>query len=95
LADTSATISAMAKQLKEGESVSRSQRIPLTDLDTKKVQKRLASLRNNMNQVAARAREATGNDFRVESGQCVTYDGTAVLLTVVLTCMEDDGEDDI
>lgn len=95
MADTNATITSMAKQLKEGESVSRSKRIPLDELDPKKVSKKLASMRNSMNQIAARAREATGSDFRVESGQFITYDGTAVILTCVLTCMEDDGEDDI
>lgn len=95
MADTNSTITAMAKQLKEGQSVSRSQRISLDELDPKKVSKKLASMRNSMNQIAARAREATGSDFRVESGQFITYDGTAVILTCVLTCMEDDGEDDI
>jgi hypothetical protein len=92
VADTNATITSMAKQLKEGESVSRSKRIPLDELDPKKVSKKLASMRNSMNQIAARAREATGS---VESGQFITYDGAAVVLTCVLTCMEDDGEDDI
>ena len=95
MADTNATITAMAKQLKEGQSVSRSQRISLDELNPKKTAKKLASMRNSMNQIAARAREATGSDFRVESGQFITYDGTAVILTCVLTCMEDDGEDDI
>ena len=33
-----------------------------------------------MNQIAARAREATERGYRVESGQFVTYDGTAVML---------------
>ena len=95
MADTNATITAMAKQLKEGETVSRSKRIPLDELDTKKVSRKLSSMRNSMNQIAARAREATERGYRVESGQFVTYDGTAVMLVVALTCMEDEGEDDI
>lgn len=95
MADTNATITAMAKALKEGETVSRSRRIPLDDLDTKKVSKKLSSMRNSMNQIAARAREATERGYRVESGQFITYDGTAIILTVALTCMEDEGEDDI
>ncbi len=95
MADTNATITAMAKQLKEGETVSRSKRIPLDELDTKKVSRKLSSMRNSMNQIAARAREATERGYRVESGQFVTYDGTAVMLVVTLTCMEDEGEDDI
>lgn len=95
MADSNPTISAMAKALKEGETVSRSKRIPLDDLDTKKVSRKLASMRNSMNQIASRAREATERGYRVESGQFITYDGTAIILVVTLTCMEDEGEDDI
>ncbi len=95
MADTNATITTMAKQLKEGESVSRSKRFSLDEINPKTISKKLASMRNSMNQIASRAREATGSDFRVESGQFMTYDGSAVILTCVLTCMEDDGEDDI
>lgn len=95
MADNASTFTAMAKGLKEGETVSRSVRIPLNDIKLKKVAKTLAAMRNSMNQIAGRAREATGSDFRVESGQFITYDGTAIMLTVTLTCMEDEGEDDI
>ena len=95
MADNNASITAMAKKLREGESVSRSKRLALNEIDIKTIPKKLASMRNSMNQIAARAREATERGFRVESGQFMTYDGTAVMLTCVLTCMEDDGEDDI
>lgn len=95
MADTNATITAMAKQLKEGETVSRSRRIPLEDIDTKSVAKKLANMRNSMNQIASRAREATERGYRVESGQFMTYDGTALMLVCTLTCMEDEGDDDI
>ena len=95
MADKNTTITAQAKLLKEGESVSRSYRIPLEDLDTGRVGKKMASMRNSMNQIASRAREETERGYRVESGQFITHDGTAVVLTCVLTCMEDEGEDDI
>lgn len=95
MADTNANLTAMAKKLKEGNSVSRTKRIPIEDLDSGTITKTLANMRNSMNQLAARAREETDRNYRVESGQFITYDGTAVMLVVVLTCMEDEGEDDI
>lgn len=85
----------MAKELREGETLSRSHRMSLEGLDTKDVTKKLSSMRNSMNQIAARTREATDRDFRVESGQFITHDGAAVMLTVTMTCMDDEGEDDI
>ena len=95
MAETNGTFTAMAKELREGESVSRTVRIPLTDLKEKTITKTLGSMRNSMNQIAARAREATERGYRVESVSANTHCGTAVMLTCVLTCMEDEGEDDI
>ena len=95
MAENNGSFTAMAKELREDETLSRSHRMLLEDLDTKAVAKKLSSMRNSMNQIAARTREATNRDFRVESGQFMTHDGTAVMLTVTLTCMEDEGDDDI
>ncbi len=95
MADTNANFTAMAKAMREGESVSRSRRVSLEGLNPKKVKKTLTTMRNSMNQIATRVGEATGRGYRVESGQFITYDGTAVIITCVLTCMEDEGEDDI
>lgn len=95
MADPNATVTSMARRLKEGESTSRTKRVPLDQVDTKKIRSTLASMRNSMNQIAARTREATERDYRVESGHFLTHDGSAVMMVVTLTCMEDEGEDDI
>lgn len=95
MADTNANLTTMAKRLKEGDSVSRTKRVPIDELKPNTITKTLASMRNSMNQLAARAREETDRGYRVESGQFITNDGAAIMLTVVLTCMEDEGEDDI
>lgn len=95
MSDKTATITALAKELKEGESLSRSVRMPLEAITKRAISKKLSSLRNSMNQIAARAREATERDYTVESGQFIVYDGSAVVLTCVMTCMTDEGEDDI
>lgn len=89
------SLAALVKELREGETVSRSVRIPLTDLTDESVAKKLASMRNSMNQTAGRVRESTERGFRVESGSFITSDNTAVMLVVTITCMEDEGEDDI
>lgn len=95
MAESNTTITARAKELKEGSSLANVKRVLLEDLDGKSVSRKLASMRNSMNQIASRAREATERGYRVESGQFVTYDGSAIMLVCTLTCMEDEGEDDI
>lgn len=95
MADPTTTFAVQAKQLREGETLSRSIRLPLADLNEKSVKKKLANLRNSVNQTASRTREATGYGYRVESGMFFTYDSTALFLVVTLTCMEDEGDDDI
>lgn len=92
---TNKIIREQAKELREGETLSRSERLSLEDLDGKEVKRTLAKMRNSMNQIAAKSREETERGYRVESGQFLTYDGSAVVLTVTLTCMDDEGEDDI
>lgn len=85
----------MARGLREGESISRTKRVPVDGLGGKPPAKALTYLRNSMNQIASRVKEDTGRNYRVESGHYMTYDGSAVMLNVVLTCMECEGEDDI
>lgn len=82
-----------AKRLQVGETLSQAVRVPLTDFSAKVLRKKLSSLRNRINQVAARIKEETGRSYRVESGQFVTYDGEAVVIVGSITCMEDDGDD--
>lgn len=95
MAEGNTTITARAKELKEGQSLATAKRVSLEDLDGKSVSRRLSSMRNSMNQIASRARESTERDYRVESGQFMTHDGTAIMLVCTLTCMDDEGEDDI
>lgn len=96
MADLTPSLSQMARDLKQEESISRSRRILLTDkTGMKSLTKTLSSMRNSMNQIATRAKDQTGSMYRVESGQFITEDRNAIILTVCLTCLEDDGEDDI
>lgn len=95
MAESSTNTTALIKELRQDESVSRSLRIPVEDLKKVKLKAKLASMRNSMNQMASRARESTEREYRIESGQFFTHDGAAVILSVVCTCIEDEGEDDI
>lgn len=95
MSENNGTFTAMAKELREGETISRSFRMVLEGMGPKDASKKLNKMRNSMNQLAARARDTTGFGYRVESGQFMTHDGSAVMLTCTLTCMEDEGEDDI
>lgn len=95
MAESNNTVTARAKQLREDESLATVKRIPLEGLDAKAISRKLSSMRNSMNQIASRSREATERDYRVESGQFITHDGSAVMLVCTLTCMEDEGDDDI
>lgn len=89
------SFTATVKALKEGESASRAERFPLEDLDVRHLKKRLSGLRNSMNQIASRAKEDGDRSFTVESNQFVSYDGSAVIICVVITCIDEDAEDDI
>lgn len=93
MADNSASLSAMAKALQEGESIARCKRLPITEIMEGEAVSELTKMRNSMNQVAVRARASTGNNFRLDSGQFVNSDGTALILAVSLTRMEETEED--
>lgn len=95
MSESNTTLTARVKALKEGDSVAASKRILFEDFTADRAKKALAGLRNSLNQIAARAREATERAYKVESGQFVTYDGLAIMLVATLTCVEDEGEDDI
>lgn len=95
MAEDNATITTMAKALKEGESVSRSHRIPMDEYNPKSARRTMSKMRNSMNQLIGRVREATERAYRMDSGQFITHDGTALIMTVAVTCVEDEGEDDI
>jgi len=88
-------MTARVKELQDGESFSRAARFPLDGDTPRKAAKHVAALRNSMGQIAVRAREATDRGYRVETGQFVTHDGSALVVTVVVTCTDDEGEDDI
>lgn len=95
MAESNTNVTSLIKELREGDSLSRSHRIPVEALKKTKIKAKLSSMRNSLNQQASRARETTEREYRVESGQFFTHDGSAVVLTVVCTCVEDEGEDDI
>ena len=84
---------AQARALREGESISRSFRIPVTEAKPKRVNNQMSRMRNNMNQTANRLRESGSGQYRVDSGMFVTHDGEALVLTVLLTCMEHEEAD--
>ncbi len=87
--------SAQARQIREGETISKVVRLPLDEHSARDVKRKLSSMRNSANQIATRAKEDTERDFRVETGQFIVNDATAIMLVVTITCMEDEGEDDI
>jgi hypothetical protein len=79
--------------LEEGDTFSRSKRIPVGSEEAKNLNAVLTKLRNNVNQGATRARAETGSNFRVESGVMLTDDKTAHLCTVAVTRLDGDDEE--
>lgn len=94
MAEDKHSISARGRKLREGESVSRTVRIPVEEA-ADRVAEETSKLRNSMNQIAVRLRENKLRDYRVESTQGLTADASAVLVTVAITCLDDEGQDDI
>lgn len=95
MSESNNTLTARVKLLKEGETISSAKRVLFEDFNAKKAQKAIASMKASLNQIAARAREATDREYRIEGGQFITYNGAAVMLVATLTCVADEGEDDI
>ncbi len=84
------SMSELIKGLKDGQSFSRTRRVAVDDEEANTLNAVVAKLRNTLNQSVARVREATGTNFRVETGVALTDDKKAFLATVAVTRM--DGE---
>ena len=80
----------LIRALREGESISRTQRIPFSDGETNDTTGRVAKLRNTVNQSVSKARQ-DGSNFKVESGALITDDYSAMLIVVSVTRLGDDG----
>lgn len=90
-----ASVQAQVKELREGDFMSQSIRLPLTKTAPKTMTQSLTKMRNRLNQAAMRAKETTERTYRVEAVQALTHDGQALIGTVMISCIEDEGEDDI
>lgn len=82
-------------RLEEGESVSWTERLPVDALKTGDVQRRVATMRNRMNQYVTRARDRTGRTFKVETGHFVTHDGAAIMVVAAATRLASEDASDI
>ena len=74
------------RRLKKGESVSKVERVAVTDLCTEDINERLARMRRTINAQVSRIRDSViGSNFRVESLAALTNDNEAMLAVVAVT----------
>jgi hypothetical protein len=83
---------ALMRQLKPGECAAFADRIPIEEVSSEELHKRLAKRRTRLNTTLNRVKEDTGRNYRLESGIYINHDHTAVILNCVVSCteMEDD-----
>ena len=90
------TFPSLVRSLAEGESTSRTKRVPVAGKEARDLNGVLAKLRNVVNQAVSKVRkEIDGSNFRVESGICLTDDKSAHLCVVSVTRFDADEEVDI
>jgi hypothetical protein len=89
------TLASQLLNLKPGQSVSRSRRIPIIGMVEDSANEVLGKLRNVMNNAVGRLRaEYDGTNFRVESVVGLTDNKQALVATVVATRFANDDEGD-
>lgn len=74
------------RRLKRGESLSRVERVPATDLCNEDITGRLSRMRKTLNAQVSKLRDGeSGSNFRVESAVTLTNDNEALLAVVAIT----------
>ena len=71
--------------LRKGESLAKAERFPLDEPPEETINGALARMRRTVNAAVSRIREATGNNFRVESGVLITSNNEAMIALVTVT----------
>lgn len=71
--------------LVNGESAARVVRLPVDDTSDVEIKNETSRMRNVINQMISQMRADTGSNFRVESGNYITSDATAIIVCVTVT----------
>ena len=79
------SVRAQIAALTRGNSWSHSTRIPIASIDGEELVPTLQSMRDRINPAVARAKRDTGAEFTVETGEFLSRDKTAIILTVAVT----------
>lgn len=79
------SFNAQLRTLKKGESLAKAERFPIGDPDAGNVTEALSRMRRTINAAVSRIREATGSNFRVESGAMITNDNEAIMAVVTVS----------
>jgi hypothetical protein len=93
--DEALSMPALIKALGEGDTYSRSKRVPVGSKEAKDLNVVIGKLRNVVNQCVSRLRKETGSNFRVESGIALTSDNTAHICIVAVTRMDDEDNEEV
>lgn len=73
------------RKLAKRETISRAKRFKVGSEEAENVAEELKKLRSNVNASVSRVREASGNNFRVESGVMLSSDHAALFAVVNVT----------
>jgi hypothetical protein len=76
------SFNAQLRALKKGESLAKAERFSIGNPEAGNVTEALSRMRRTINAAVSRIREATGSNFRVESGALITSDNEAIVAVV-------------
>lgn len=79
------SFNAQLRGLSRGESLARAERFEIDSPPSDGINDVLMRMRRGINAAVSRIREATGSNFRVESGVMLTADNTAMIAVVTVT----------
>lgn len=83
--DNIPSFNAQLRSLKPGESLAKAERFEIGSPAATDINDTLQRLRRTINAATSRIREATGSNFRVESGPLITSDNEAIIAVVVVS----------
>lgn len=84
--EAEASFNEQLRRLKKGQSLSKVERVAVSDLCTENINERLARMRRTTNAQVSRIRDReSGSNFRVESAAILTNDNEAMLAVVAVT----------
>lgn len=79
------SFNAQLRAMRRGETIAKAKRLVLGEQEAGDINDVLNAMRRTINSAVSKTRDATGSNFRVESGPLITADNEAILAVVTVS----------